>query len=789
MLLQLVTVNAVGKTRKAWMDGREYLVAPMTMLVPGVLNGSNGALLYPEDQVAHEPHRWNGMPIVVDHPQVNGSYVSARSPDILSRRGIGYVFEAKAQGKLTAEGWFDIDKTRKVDPNILANLEAGKPLELSTGLFTDNEAEAGDWNGKPYAYRTSNYRPDHLAVLSSAVGACSIKDGCGVLVNKHLADVNGKLVTVNQPSHYDIRQALDKELVARFGPSAYISEVFDKYVVFYSGDKCFRLAYTTDLRGDDHVGLADSTPEEVKMKRTWVAANVEGEPEINMAPNQPRDKEGKWTSGGGSGGGGGGFVNYPAGGAGSGDLKSADGSPLYPGSRVEKSNSTGTVVMTDAQQDKAMVRWDGGPLGGAGSSEKWEKPGDLKKLKTTDMDGYKVNELWDGDEHEESDELTDNMAPGQPRDKEGKWTNTGAGGSGAGPKGPLTSAAVGATGEAASASKAAGDSSLAGSASRLQENIGEVYNQGKSVSAQGHESLAKAHNDLADKHDKASEKVSRERNNMAEEDFSHGEAPWVMHDRASIAHRTAAEAHTAAASAKRAQAAKKAQTNNSKENLSMLLTPEQRKAKVDGIITNCGCGGALWKESDRPALNALSDERLIEMETQAVKIAANEKVAAAARKGFAEGTTTLSLNEKGEWEKKEAEKPKEEPKPTDNEAAWLKQAPTAVQKQLARLAKIDAKTKETCVNRLTANLAEGPAREQAKAVYNGMDLDQLETLASALPKAPTSNSDGDDIGESGFNYEGAAGGVVNQGDDEELLTIPTTNWAELAQQNSGRKAG
>ena len=46
MPYQHVVTNFVGATRKDTMAGRDYLVAPMVMMVEGVLNGSNGPLYY-----------------------------------------------------------------------------------------------------------------------------------------------------------------------------------------------------------------------------------------------------------------------------------------------------------------------------------------------------------------------------------------------------------------------------------------------------------------------------------------------------------------------------------------------------------------------------------------------------------------------------------------------------------------------------------------------------------------------------------------------------------------------
>ena len=200
--MEQVTINLVGKTRTERLKGREYLVAPLSLLVPGVLNGSAGALYYPPEEVSKDPSSWNHVPIVVYHPKLNGHNVSARDPHVLNSQGIGLVMRAKTDnGRLVAEGWFDVESTRNVDNRILTALQAGKPIELSTGLFTENEpAEEGAvHNGKPYQFIARNYRPDHLAILPDEQGACSVADGCGVLVNEEVRDRLDVLLESHKP--------------------------------------------------------------------------------------------------------------------------------------------------------------------------------------------------------------------------------------------------------------------------------------------------------------------------------------------------------------------------------------------------------------------------------------------------------------------------------------------------------------------------------------------------------------------------------------------------------------
>jgi hypothetical protein len=184
-LLQRLTVNFSGTTRRVKYRGVDYLVAPMTLINPGVLNGSKGSLLYPPDEVAKNPRAWNGVPIVVYHPHHLGQPVSAKFSGVIDRQGIGVVKNATSRGKLQAEGWFDLAKTKQVNPGVYSRLMSHEPIELSTGLYTDNEEQSGTFNGRQYVAVARNYRPDHLAILPDQVGACSIKDGCGVLVNSN----------------------------------------------------------------------------------------------------------------------------------------------------------------------------------------------------------------------------------------------------------------------------------------------------------------------------------------------------------------------------------------------------------------------------------------------------------------------------------------------------------------------------------------------------------------------------------------------------------------------------
>lgn len=185
--------NISAKARLETLNGREYLVVSARLIVPGVLNGSKGPLYYPPEEVAHNHTDWNGMPLVLRHPMnQEGKPVSARDPEILATHGLGFVFRSLINnGPLDAEAWFDVQRTGALDKTLpshqqmLPRLKAGKAIELSTGLFTQDfpAPEGSVHNGVKYTHVARNYRPDHLAVLPDEVGACSVNDGCGIHVN------------------------------------------------------------------------------------------------------------------------------------------------------------------------------------------------------------------------------------------------------------------------------------------------------------------------------------------------------------------------------------------------------------------------------------------------------------------------------------------------------------------------------------------------------------------------------------------------------------------------------
>lgn len=190
--MEKIVANLSSNIKHKTMHGRDYIVAPVVMMVEGVLAGSAGPLLYGASEISKSVAAWNHKPITLGHPQAeDGAMKSGCDPDELEKSALGVILNTKYEaktGKLKAEAWFDKSRLTKVHraEQVLMALNSNQKMEVSTGLFVDVEHRQGEFKGRQYKGETKAYRPDHLAVLIGEPGASSIADGAGLLANSSL---------------------------------------------------------------------------------------------------------------------------------------------------------------------------------------------------------------------------------------------------------------------------------------------------------------------------------------------------------------------------------------------------------------------------------------------------------------------------------------------------------------------------------------------------------------------------------------------------------------------------
>lgn len=271
--MQYIITNLSGLVRHENMESKDFLVVPVVMIVEGVLNGSNGPLLYPAEELEKVPEAWNYKPVVVYHPEMNGRSLSACSPEVINSQKVGVIMNTSWDGRrLRAEAWMEENRIREVDARIMENLESGQMMEVSTGLFTEVEETAGVFNGVQYDGIARNFRPDHLALLPDQVGACSISDGAGLLrlnmgngSRREMEMVMNRL-SINDMSHDEIRRALYGALEKNVGGKySWVEDVYEDWFVYSLEDgSLYKQEYTISSQSEMAVLIGD--PVEVHRK-------------------------------------------------------------------------------------------------------------------------------------------------------------------------------------------------------------------------------------------------------------------------------------------------------------------------------------------------------------------------------------------------------------------------------------------------------------------------------------------------------------------------------------------
>ncbi len=233
------------------LEGVQYLVVPTVMMTEGVHNGSSGPIYYSASEMEVFPQTGNHKPVALYHTVKNGKGVSACTPEALESQKIGIVMNTEFKDNAwKCEAWIDVKKANKLDKRIIANIASGTITEVSTGLNCDLEESPGTWNGEKYTKIAKNLRLDHLAILPDQIGACSVKDGAGLLrnseslLNRIITEyIQPDLLTVveNEMSYSDIAQNAGKALASKYGKPGeswygYVVEMYQDYLVFRSGE-------------------------------------------------------------------------------------------------------------------------------------------------------------------------------------------------------------------------------------------------------------------------------------------------------------------------------------------------------------------------------------------------------------------------------------------------------------------------------------------------------------------------------------------------------------------------
>ena len=279
---------------------KAHLILPVVMMVEGVHNGSQGPILHSIAELGKFPASWNGIPVVIYHPEEDGQSISANSPKIIDTMAVGRVYNTVVdENKLKAEIWLDEDKLNTISNITLEMINDSKEMEVSLGMFTENEEEEGEYAGKKYEAIAYNHRPDHLAILPDQVGACSLEDGCGLGTNQKSEDMkNTEMIKNLSLAGYSINeignhaeQGYKEKMEAVYSilraletndSYCYLEEMYDDSLVYSKsgkeGNKIYKQTYKFESGKVEFVG----EPVEVHKKVEYI---------VNSSNNKKEEKQ------------------------------------------------------------------------------------------------------------------------------------------------------------------------------------------------------------------------------------------------------------------------------------------------------------------------------------------------------------------------------------------------------------------------------------------------------------------------------------------------------------------
>ena len=272
-------VNSQSIRRETY-NGREHLVLPSyTLPANVVMNGG----LYTEPEINAHYQGLEGTLAPLGHPQVNGQFVSAFSPEGINAGHIGaWNRNVKKSGnRIYLEKWVDVARAGESEGGRellerVAAIERGDdvpPIHTSVAAFLDqlepNEqqrATGAEWVAKIHSM-------DHDAILLHEVGAATPEQGVGLMVNADLAvPLKANSGALIGESYREREQRLDRAAKDKFaaGPDEYawIADFTDSQaVVIRNGGKAEVFGYSTD---GGKITI-DDTGTAVTRQESWVA--------------------------------------------------------------------------------------------------------------------------------------------------------------------------------------------------------------------------------------------------------------------------------------------------------------------------------------------------------------------------------------------------------------------------------------------------------------------------------------------------------------------------------------
>lgn len=193
--------------RRERRDGRDLIIVPSATMPDGVVMNK---IRYPGDEIAKSFYSLNRSPAPLGHPTINGSFISAKDPEGLTRGWIGAWNEnvRRENGRVLLDKVIDVAIASQSPggKSVLEAIEKGEPIHTSTGLYCFRDSVENATDGADFEAREITF--DHDAILLGEVGAATPEQGVGMMVNKAVG-LNGQQIEIINSALEDAERELD----------------------------------------------------------------------------------------------------------------------------------------------------------------------------------------------------------------------------------------------------------------------------------------------------------------------------------------------------------------------------------------------------------------------------------------------------------------------------------------------------------------------------------------------------------------------------------------------------
>ncbi|MBF8103865.1 hypothetical protein I1A46_01835 [Serratia liquefaciens] len=259
-----VQVNVTTKVnsqaiRRETYNGREHLILPSYTLPANVVMNDG---LYTASEIDAHYAGLEGTLAPLGHPQLNGAFISAFSPEGINQGHIGaWNRNVKKSGnRIYLEKWVDTQTANQSEGGRelierVAAIERGEdvpPIHTSVAVFLDQLEPNEQQKSTGAKWVAKIHGMDHDAILLHEVGAATPEQGVGLMVNADLATPlkanSGALVG---ESYRDRELRLDRAAKAKFAPDeneyAWVADFTDSQVVIMrNGGSAQVYGYSSD---------------------------------------------------------------------------------------------------------------------------------------------------------------------------------------------------------------------------------------------------------------------------------------------------------------------------------------------------------------------------------------------------------------------------------------------------------------------------------------------------------------------------------------------------------------